>query len=138
MTRTVSPSPEQLSELKPCRACGAPCRVETFGGGIHVTPTDLWLCSKHSFFGGDCPSDVSYFNASLSQAEPLVPNAEIPHPRLIKRHCGGWLAVSPSGCSLKIGVTGPTSEAAEANYRESYIAWARNLAMGAQSERAGA
>lgn len=52
-----------MVELKPCRHCGAECRVETFGGGVHVTPTDLWLCSNHKMFGGDCPSDLSYFTA---------------------------------------------------------------------------
>jgi hypothetical protein len=52
-----------MVELKPCRHCRAECRVETFGGGVHVTPTDLWLCSKHKMFDGDCPSGLSYFTA---------------------------------------------------------------------------
>ena len=46
----------------------------------------------------------------------LMPGPAITlHPRIVRRVCGGWLAVSPPGASLKIGVTAATeAEAGEA------------------------
>jgi hypothetical protein len=70
-------------KLKPCGECGAPGRVETFGGGIHVAPTDLWLCSKHSFFGGDCPSETSYYSArKWNAAQAAMTRTVSPSPEI--------------------------------------------------------
>lgn len=41
-------------------------------------------------------------------------------PRMIKRECGGWLAVSPRGCSLKIGVTGETEQGTRDQFAASF------------------
>jgi hypothetical protein len=37
---------------------------------------------------------------------------------LIERRCGGWLAVTPHGWPLGIGVTADTNAAAEKKFRE--------------------
>lgn len=39
-------------------------------------------------------------------------------PVLIERRCGGWLAITPHGWPLGIGVTGETREAAEKKFQE--------------------
>lgn len=39
------------------------------------------------------------------------------NPVLIERKCGGWLAITPRGWPLGIGVTADTKENAEANFR---------------------
>lgn len=50
-------------------------------------------------------------------------------PRLIERHCGGWLAVSPEGCSVRIGVTGDAPEQAIAAFEVAMSQWRRILGM---------
>jgi hypothetical protein len=44
-------------------------------------------------------------------------------PRLIERANGGWLAVSPRGCSLQIGVTADNEEDARAEFRTAFDQW---------------
>ena len=44
-------------------------------------------------------------------------------PRLIERMCGGWLAVSPRGSSLKIGVMGDTEDAARGAFAAAIQQW---------------
>lgn len=39
-------------------------------------------------------------------------------PLLIERRCGGWLAITPRGWPLGIGVTAATKMEAEAKFRE--------------------
>ncbi len=39
-------------------------------------------------------------------------------PVLIERHCGGWLAITPQGWPLGIGVTAETKADAEKKFRE--------------------
>ena len=51
-------------ELKACRACGAECRIETFGGGVHCAPWDGYVCSNAKLFGGGCPDEKVYIFAS--------------------------------------------------------------------------
>jgi hypothetical protein len=58
--------------LLPCRECGAPCRVETFGGGVHVIPTVVWVCSNNEIFGGRCPSTQSYLTEEAWNTRPAV------------------------------------------------------------------
>lgn len=58
MTKPDTLAVEQSDALKPCRECGEPCRVEIFDGS-HVKAT-VWICSNHTFFGGDCPSTTAY------------------------------------------------------------------------------
>lgn len=44
-------------------------------------------------------------------------------PSLIRRQCGGWLAVSPSTECIKIGVTGSTEIEAEERYTAALARW---------------
>lgn len=52
--------------------------------------------------------------------------------RLICCQWGGWLAVSPAGQSLQIGVVSGTREGAKAKFAQSTKAWADNLAKGSE------
>jgi hypothetical protein len=44
-------------------------------------------------------------------------------PRLIERECGGWLAITASGDSPRIGVTAATEGEAEAAFGQAAQAW---------------
>jgi hypothetical protein len=50
-------------------------------------------------------------------------------PDLIRRTTGGWLAVSPTKCSICIGVTAPTEEEAIARFRFEFGRWLEILAL---------
>ena len=56
-------------------------------------------------------------------------------PNLIRRQCGGWLAVSPSTEGIKIGATGGTEAEAEERYRDALARW-RSLDISAANTRA--
>lgn len=49
-------------------------------------------------------------------------------PDLIKRACGGWLAVTPEGSPLRLGVEGKDKAAATEAYREERERWTEILA----------
>jgi len=51
-------------------------------------------------------------------------------PRLVHRHCGGWLALAPEGASLKIGVSADSEDAARDKYRTAVEEWKATLAIG--------
>lgn len=51
----------------------------------------------------------------------LITNA---HPDLIKRECGGWLAVSSRNVPIRVGVTASTKEDVVTQYLLSIIRWA--------------
>lgn len=59
-------------------------------------------------------------------------NDTIVNPLIIKRKCGGWLAVSPARADLRIGAVGRTEEEARSNFdrlvRQWSIARAEELA----------
>jgi hypothetical protein len=44
-------------------------------------------------------------------------------PVLIERRCGGWLAITPRGWPLGIGVTADTRDAAVMQFREMLERW---------------
>lgn len=44
-------------------------------------------------------------------------------PQIIKRQCGGWIAVSGKDASLKIGVTASTEEEARAAFHQAMLEW---------------
>lgn len=48
-------------------------------------------------------------------------------PRLRRRDCGGWLAVSEPDDDLRIGVTGPTEVEARKRFGHAVEAWLRLL-----------
>jgi len=45
-----------MSDLKPCRSCGAPCKIEPIANE-HFTG-NIWICSKSARMGGTCDADV--------------------------------------------------------------------------------
>jgi hypothetical protein len=49
-------------------------------------------------------------------------------PRLVSRRNGGWLALSPPACDLRIAVTAQTPEIAIAKYETATIEWRRTIA----------
>lgn len=48
-------------------------------------------------------------------------------PRVLRRECGGWLAVSPPGAEIRIGAIGITAESARERFRNELREWARLL-----------
>ena len=48
-------------------------------------------------------------------------------PRLIERHCGGWLAVSGRDDPVQIGVEAPTREEAITLFNEHRARWEETL-----------
>lgn len=46
-------------------------------------------------------------------------------PELIERHCGGWLAVTPRGWPLSIGVTADTESDAIKEFEVALDRWYR-------------
>ena len=46
-------------------------------------------------------------------------------PRIVKRHCGGYLALSEEGSRFRIGVEGDTEEEARKRFQESLKMWER-------------
>ena len=55
---------------------------------------------------------------------------EAKSPRLVHRHCGGWLALAPESASLKIGVSADSEDAAREKYRTAVVEWEATLALG--------
>jgi hypothetical protein len=53
----------------------------------------------------------------------MVDRTEGVHPNLIRRTCGGWLAVSPGGADFSVGVTASTEEEAREKFRFTYSRW---------------
>ena len=47
----------------------------------------------------------------------------VPKPRIIKRECGGFLAVSPRRARFRVGVTADTEAEAEAKFWSAYVRW---------------
>lgn len=54
-------------------------------------------------------------------------------PRLIRRHRGGWLAVSPVGQNLQIAVSAETQDQAKDAYVEAENEWRAIIRSGAPS-----
>lgn len=53
---------------------------------------------------------------------------EAESPRLVQRHCGGWLALAPEGAALRIGVSAESPDAAREKYRATVEEWNAALA----------
>jgi hypothetical protein len=51
-------------------------------------------------------------------------------PDLVRRTCGGWLAVAPNGAKFTIGVTAPTQEQSLEKFRSVYNRWLEILDSG--------
>ena len=56
-------------------------------------------------------------------------------PRMIERACGGWLAVSPEGCSIRIGVAADGREEAAAAFSLAMKQWRRILDIRTQPKK---
>ena len=52
---------------------------------------------------------------------------QMAEPRLIERAHGDWLAVSPEGCAIKIGVIAASQDEAVAAFGETMAQWERAL-----------
>jgi hypothetical protein len=46
-------------------------------------------------------------------------------PVLVERACGGWIAMTPRGWPLSIGVTAPTQERAVCEFEHAMERWAK-------------
>lgn len=53
----------------------------------------------------------------------LIENAQQIQPDLVRRTCGGWLALAPSSLNLTMGVTAPTEAEAVERFRFSLSRW---------------
>jgi len=51
-------------------------------------------------------------------------------PKVSERSCGGWLATSPAGAALKIGVVGQSEADARERFIHSVDCWRQNLQAG--------
>jgi hypothetical protein len=49
-------------------------------------------------------------------------------PHLIRRTCGGWLAISPRTALFRVGVTAPTENEALERFRFEYSQWIKLFA----------
>ena len=59
-----------------------------------------------------------------------VENSDSIRPDMIRRTGGGWLASSPKGAGVSIGVTAATEEDSRDNFRSTYRRWLEILASG--------
>ena len=72
--------------LEPCRTCGAPGTTETFEKNPHLSSdTTVWLCSKHRWKGGDCPSELCYLTLDAWQSRTQPTGAEFTQDALAER-----------------------------------------------------
>ena len=55
-------------------------------------------------------------NQSPNQAQEVSPH-------IVPRECGGWLAVTPRGSALQMGVTADTETEVRAKFCESLARW---------------
>lgn len=55
-------------------------------------------------------------------------------PVLMERRCGGWLAVTPRGWPLSLGVTAPSSDKAVTEFHAALDRWARISETGGNEE----
>jgi len=53
----------------------------------------------------------------------MMHTSTIEKPRIVHRECGGWLALSPLGAALRIGVTAPSEGEAIEGYRAAVEKW---------------
>jgi hypothetical protein len=58
----------------------------------------------------------------------VVNNGEI-EPNLMRRSCGGWLAVAPKDAIFSIGVTAPTANDAREQFCSTILRWLEILAF---------
>lgn len=58
-------------------------------------------------------------------------------PRLIARECGGWLAVTPRGWPLAVGVRADTEEAAASEFVAALKRWAAIKTLGFSDQACG-
>lgn len=57
-------------------------------------------------------------------------------PDIMRRSCGGWLAVAPNWALFAIGVTAATEELAREKFRSVFTRWVEILASRPESNRA--
>ena len=111
-----------MTELKPCRACGAPCRVETFKS--ETISASLWLCSDASVFGGKCPETDGYISEEAWNTR-ATPRTDGDDGELVERLEHGM------AFDIDVGFHGVSAEACETSRQ----AAARITALSAEVER---
>lgn len=78
-----------------------------------------YVCKKcNKPFVRNRPLRVKYFSQPRRPLE-----RETPTPQVIHRQCGGYLAISPMGCAIGIGVTAETEDAVLAEFSTTYRRW---------------
>jgi hypothetical protein len=56
------------------------------------------------------------FSTGESPMSATVERLDRVEPHLIRRTCGGWLAITPKGSALSVGVTAPTEREAKEKF----------------------
>jgi hypothetical protein len=62
-------------------------------------------------------------HTGASEMNVTIENAAEIRPDLMRRTCGGWLAVAPSSAKIRIGATGTTEAEAIETFRFVYSRW---------------
>lgn len=81
-----------------------------------------WPVTKRTLIPG-----VGYERVRRKVQVPPKRECRLDHPKLIHRACGGWLAVSPDGACLRIGVTAETEDGARKRYQQTVARWMETL-----------
>lgn len=74
MTNEPEPNPRAGEALKPCKRCGAACRIEVFDS--ERVKATIWMCSNHSHFGGNCPDQIAYLSEQDWNTRPIPQPSE--------------------------------------------------------------
>lgn len=61
----------------------------------------------------------------------------VPKPRIVKRACGGYLAVAPKRARFHIGVVADTEAEAEHKFWNTYVRWCETLPLNAVHDLEG-
>ena len=75
MTNEPKPNTRAGEALKPCKRCGAACRIEVFDS--ERVKATIWMCSNHSHFGGTCPDQNAYLSEQDWNTRPLPQPSEL-------------------------------------------------------------
>jgi hypothetical protein len=73
-------------KLQPCRACGAPCRIERFEGSHIEGVMTIYMCANSTKFGGDCPDPHAYLNINAWNTRTnSLASQDAPDEAVVKR-----------------------------------------------------
>lgn len=110
-------------------------RVKRWGEASDLTPA--YMLHQMAGLGNSTPA-YGHLLAGQDRSEGgTMEKLFEPQPRMVRRRRGGWLALSPAGDSLKIGVVAPTEEQARERFEIATAAWRRTLATAGEHQIAG-